>query len=128
MKQATLEWVRKAEEDYLAARALARKRKTPLHSAVCFHAQQSAEKYLKARLEEAALHIPKTHDLEALLLVVLPVEPLWFTLRAALQNLTDFAVDYRYPGATATSRDAKQALSDCNVLRKEARNALGLPP
>lgn len=48
MKPITREWVNKAEEDWEAARTLARKRKNPAHNAVCFHAQQSAEKYLKA--------------------------------------------------------------------------------
>ena len=43
---------------------------------VCFHCQQSVEKYLKARLEEAAISFPKTHDLENLLMLLLPLEPL----------------------------------------------------
>src|SRR6266853_1414307 len=76
MKRATREWVKKAEEDYLSALDLARRRKVPLHNSVCFHCEQCAEKYLEARMEEAGLHIPKTHDLEALLNVLLPAEPL----------------------------------------------------
>lgn len=59
MKAATRDWIAKAEADYLAAVDLARRRKLPLHDMVCFHCQQSAEKYLKARLEEGALHFPK---------------------------------------------------------------------
>jgi len=124
MKQATLEWVEKAEEDYLAALALSRRRKVPLHNAVCFHCQQSAEKYLKARLEEAGIRIPKTHDLEVLLNAILPKEPLWASLRPALQNLTDFSVDFRYPGSTATKQDAKIALRDCKIVRQESRHVL----
>jgi len=76
MKPSTREWVRKAEEDYLAAQALSRRKKVPLHDATCFHCQQCAEKYLKARIEEQGLRIPKTHDLDALLTLLLPVEPL----------------------------------------------------
>ena len=127
MKLATREWVKKAEEDYLAAQALSRRRKKPLHNSVCFHCQQCAEKYLKARIEEAGLRIPRTHDLEALLNALLPIEPLWASLRRALQNLTDFAVDFRYPGMTATKQDARTAFRDCKVVRAEARLALGLP-
>jgi HEPN domain-containing protein len=41
------EWIRKAEEDYTAATVLARRRKHPTPSVVCFHCQQCAEKYLK---------------------------------------------------------------------------------
>ena len=127
MKQATREWVKKAEEDYLAALDLARRHKVPLHNSVCFHCEQCAEKYLKARMEEAGLHIPKTHDLEVLLNALLPAEPLWASLRPALQDLTDFAVDFRYPGNQATKQDAQTALRDCKAVRTEARGALGLP-
>lgn len=127
MKPSTREWVAKAEEDFLAAQDLARRRKVPLWSSVCFHAQQCAEKYLKARMEEAALRIPKTHDLEKLLDELLTVEPLWAALRSATQNLTDYAVDFRYPGQDARKSHAKQAITDCKAVRAEARTSLGLP-
>lgn len=82
----------------MAATILSRRRKVPLHDQVCFHCQQSAEKYLKARLEEANIRIPKTHDLEELLDLVLPLESLWSALRPALEKLTDFGVEFRNPG------------------------------
>ena len=63
MKPATAEWVEKAEGDWNAARQLNRVRKDPSYDAVCFHCQQIAEKYLKARLEEAGLAFARTHDL-----------------------------------------------------------------
>ena len=126
MKQATHDWVRKAEEDYLAATDLARRRTRRLHNSVCFHCQQSAEKYLKARIEEAGLRILRSHDLESLLNILLQAEPLWAALRPALQNLTDFAVDFRYPGNEANEQDAKTAVRDCKSVRKEVRLALGL--
>ncbi len=44
-----LAWVDRAEEDYLLAR-FALRRKKPLTYGACFHAQQCAEKYLKAIL------------------------------------------------------------------------------
>ncbi len=67
MKAATREWVQKAESDFQVAKVLSRKRKLDFHDEVCFHCQQSAEKYLKARMQEAGLRVPKTHDLEVLL-------------------------------------------------------------
>ena len=63
MKAATRDWIEKAEADYLAAVDLARRRKLPLHDMVCFHCLQSTEKYLKARLEEAGIHFPKTQGI-----------------------------------------------------------------
>lgn len=118
---------KKAEGDWLAALALARRRKIPLHDQVCFHCQQSAEKYLKARLEEAGIASPKTHDLEKLLSLVVPFEPLWTALRPSLKRLTDYAVDFRYPGDEATAKDATSAQQDARAVRKEVRLSLGLP-
>jgi HEPN domain-containing protein len=126
MRQATRDWVKKAEEDFLAALDLSRRRKRQLHNSVCFHCQQSAEKYLKARIEEAGLRIPRSHDLESLLTLLPPVEPLWAALKSTLQDLTDFAVDFRYPGHEANKQDAKTAIRDCKAVRKEVREALGL--
>lgn len=47
MKPQTAEWVEKAEGDWNAARQLNRVRKDPNYDSVCFHCQQSVEKYLK---------------------------------------------------------------------------------
>ncbi|MBI4660718.1 MAG: HEPN domain-containing protein [Verrucomicrobia bacterium] len=127
MKPATREWVAKAEEDFLAALDLARRRKRPLWNGVCFHAQQCVEKYLKARMEEAGLPLQRTHDLDVLLNYLLPVEPLWSAFRPALQNLTDYAVDFRYPGQNANKTQARRALADCKLMRREARASLSLP-
>ena len=44
-----LAWVHRAEEDWLLARSALR-RKVPLIYGATFHAQQCAEKYLKALL------------------------------------------------------------------------------
>jgi hypothetical protein len=54
-------------------------------------------------LEEAGLPVPKTHDLDDLLNGLLALEPLWAAFRPALQNLTDYAVDFRYPGQSAST-------------------------
>src|SRR5258708_39297246 len=108
MKAATRDWIEKAEADSLAAVDLARRRKLPLHDMVGFHCQQSAEKYLKARLEEGAVHFPKTHDLESLLALLLPLEPLWAAQTAAAKRLKPFGVVIRYPGNDATKAQARQ--------------------
>lgn len=75
MKPITLEWIDKAEGDYIAAQREARARKYPVYDVACFHAQQCAEKYLKARLVKGGLAFGKTPNLIALLSFVLLVEP-----------------------------------------------------
>src|SRR3989339_247545 len=98
MKPETAEWVEKAEGDFRTAGREKNTAEYPNYDAACFHAQQSAEKYLKARLIEAGRSFPKTHDLSALLNLVLPVEPLWEAFREELERLTDLGIEVRYPG------------------------------
>ncbi|HXP61155.1 MAG TPA: HEPN domain-containing protein, partial [Dongiaceae bacterium] len=72
MKAAAREWVRCAEEDFDVAQAPMRRRKRRATNSIGFHAQECVEKYLKARLEEAGHTVPRTHDLVALLQLLLP--------------------------------------------------------
>ena len=125
MKPATREWVKKAENDFETALALMRRKKV-LAESVCFHCQQCAEKYIKARLEEAGRHVPRTHDCEALLNDLLPLEPLWAPWKKTLARLSDYAVRLRYPGITATRAEARRAVRDTRAVRGEVRLSLGL--
>jgi len=70
MNDLTAEWIAKAEGDYATAGRELRARR-PNYDAVCFHAQQTAEKYLKAFLQENGADFPKTHSLIELLQLVL---------------------------------------------------------
>lgn len=120
-----LAWVRHAEEDFTLARAALR-RKQPLASGACFHAQQCAEKYMKALLISRGAEFPRTHDL--LLLnnlcsangILLEIEP------RHLNTLTDFAVRTRYPGNDPTAEDAKEAIALAKLVRTFARKFLGV--
>lgn len=103
-----------------------RARKNPNYDAVCFHAQQSAEKYLKTRLQEASIAFKKIHDLEILLKDVLKIEPNWITLHQSCTFLTDYAVKYRYPGDSADKLEAKDAVKNCRLIRKTIRQAFNL--
>ena len=126
MKPITLEWIDKAEGDWFSAQREVRARTHPNYDAACFHAQQCAEKYLKARLQEAGLVFKKTHDLVNLHNMILSVEPTWNVLRADLIILTGFAVDYRYPGNAATKGEAQDAVKRCKRVRRFIRQAFGL--
>lgn len=128
MKLITREWINKAEGDWSSAGILFRSRKHPNYDGACFHTQQCAEKYLKARLEEASITFGKTHDLEKLLSLALTVEPGWNVLSQDLIFLTDFAVEYRYPGSSATKAEAKEAIKRCGKVRSAFREAFELRP
>jgi HEPN domain-containing protein len=126
MKPLTAEWVSKAEGDFAIVERESRVRKNPSYDGVCFHAQQRAEKYIKARLCQAGIHFGKVHDLSALLDRVLETEPLWESYRADLSYLSDFAVHFRHPGESADRSTALRARSLCRSFRIAVRHSLGL--
>jgi len=126
MKPLTREWVEKAEQDWVSLNREIRARKNPNYDGACFFAQQCVEKYIKARLVEANLYFKKVHDLTYLLGLVAEVEPLWVSYEEEFRLLSDYAVEFRYPGASAEPEDAKDALKVCKSFRITARFALGL--
>jgi HEPN domain-containing protein len=126
MKPTTAEWVAKAEGDFAVMEREGQVGEYPNYDAVCFHAQQCAEKYLKACLCEANVAFGKTHDLVALLDQVLAEEPSWEEFREDLGYLTDFAANIRYPGESADKDAALTAQERCCAFRAAARRSLGL--
>lgn len=127
MNPVTKEWIEKAEADFAVAQRESRPRKSPNYDAVCFHAQQCAEKYLKALLHDAQIRFAKTHDLTALIGLGIHLFPQWELLREPAKMLTEFAVRFRYPGAWAEKAEARAALEGCKLIRAQVRPALGLP-
>lgn len=126
MKPAAREWIERAEADYAAARLLRRSRKKHSRNLVCFHLQQCVEKYLKARLVEEGADFPRTHDLERLLDLLLPFEPLLAPLRPELAGITDHAVASRYPGRLISPAEARMLSRMTDGIREIMRERLGL--
>ena len=125
MKPITAEWIGKADGDFASAQRELRARNDPNYDAACFHAQQCAEKYLKAALQEADIPFPKTHDLILLLDLLLPTEPLLKDLRVLLAPLASQATAFRYPGESSTKEMAKTSVRDCVTVRQRLRLLLG---
>ncbi len=89
------DWLRYARSDL----ELARVKRPPevLLEELCFHAQQAAEKALKAVLIAKGVPPPKTHNIRTLLDILPPdIIPPKEVEDAA--SLTDYAVISRYPG------------------------------
>ena len=129
MKPATLEWVQKAEGDWTTANRELRARNKPNFDAAAFHAQQCAEKYLKARLQEAGVPVQRTHDLVKVAESLTPVPLELSAMRANLDLLNRYAVEIRYPGAVVPERRiARDLVSIAGAVRKLVRRELGLPP
>ena len=121
-------WIEKAEQDYGAATALARRRKRPMPDVVCFHAQQCAEKYLKAFLVSRRIYFPKTHDLVELLNLARPHGPTLELLKPALVSLNPYAVAFRYPDEHATPTDVRRAMAAIRLVRERLQQFLKVHP
>ncbi|HEX7434535.1 MAG TPA: HEPN domain-containing protein [Anaerolineaceae bacterium] len=126
MNPLTLEWVEKAEGDFATAGRELIARRSPNYDAVCFHAQQVAEKYLKAFLQENGFAIPKTQILLDLLALCLKIEPSFQVIREQLNTLEGYSVQFRYPGQSANKIEAKLAYQTAIEVRHTIRNRLGL--
>jgi len=69
----------------------------PITDTACFHAQQCAEKCLKAYLVFADIHVEKTHYLPRLVALCAGVDPRFQEMESTAAELTDYAVADRYP-------------------------------
>mgnify|MGYP001359760754 CR=1 FL=1 len=118
------EWIEKAESDLRSAVYLLKIEDSPT-DVVCFHAQQCVEKYLKALLVAQGTAFRKTHELEALMLL-LPAR-----LRPSLDTreqsrLTEYATVTRYPGdyEPISLTEARQAVKIARRVRREIHEFL----
>ncbi|MEI6210471.1 MAG: HEPN domain-containing protein [bacterium] len=126
MNEEVRAWVAKAEGDYEVALREFRARKAPCHDAVCFHAQQCIEKYLKAVAAKNRIAVRRIHDLVPLLQPLTPFHPLWIAMTSDLEMLSQYAVKFRYPGESATRVKARAAAEAMKRCRCEIREGLGL--
>jgi len=126
MKGTAKEWTAKAEADYSTAARELKATDSPNFDAVCFHAQQCAEKWMKALLIHLGIVPPRTHDLTELDRLLAPVCPQWSWPVQELRFLTRAAVDFRYPGESADRAEAAESLDIATRLRAKLRALLGL--
>jgi HEPN domain-containing protein len=96
IRQLVSEWLRKADLDLLTVDRLCSE--DPFRDVVAFHAQQAAEKYLKALLTRHQIEFPKTHELRRLLELLAGVEPQLAASLTDIKWLEPFGVEVRYPG------------------------------
>jgi HEPN domain-containing protein len=110
-------WLRKAESD-LTASSLCLAQGQALDTA-CFHAQQAAEKCLKAYLVAQNIAFPFTHNLEKLTELCMLNDASFSSVKSLAQNLTPFAVELRYDAEFWPSPEiAQQALDDALAIKQ----------
>jgi HEPN domain-containing protein len=89
------EWLQKADEDFAFAASIIEA--STFYAQICFHFQQSAEKYLKAVIVADDLEFQKVHDLATLLKNCLKRRPELSGLMSDCKLLNRFDIDTRYP-------------------------------
>ncbi len=67
-----------------------------------------------------------THDLGSLVQHLTQVYPDWNHFSRAAENLTNYAINTRYPGDSASREDMEQALVDMAAVRDSVRASFGL--
>ncbi len=119
-------WIAKAGGDLRMAR-YAVAVDDPLFDQACFHAQQTAEKALKALAVALGLQLPRTHDLLVLLDVICAVLPDVRILDAEAELLSNYSVGPRYPSflAAETEEESWSAVHCCTTVLDWVVNRLG---
>lgn len=100
-------WLQKAEGDMRAAEHLLEVKQED-YSTAAFHAQQAAEKFLKAFLVRYQVVFTKTHDIQQLLELATHVDPLLKEELSSSVMLTPFGVEFRYPGEEVADFETAQ--------------------
>lgn len=117
-------WLQKGNEDLDVARLIQQKKK--VYWAACFHAQQAAEKFLKAFLVSVNMPPPKTHDLVDIAKRCAKHEPSFTFLMDFCVRLIPYSVQARYVDEIVISAaDARKAIKAAEEIRTFVLNKVG---
>jgi len=95
-RESAREWFDIAETDLSSAKFLLNMRPAPVEI-ICYHCQQSAEKYLKGFLSLHGEQITRSHDLVLLNSLCCAINEEFNEIKEDCLMLTDFSVTVRYP-------------------------------
>lgn len=119
------EWLRRARSDL----SLARQPKPPevVWEDLCFHAQQAAEKAIKAALVVQRVDFPKTHQIRTLLALLRGAGHAFPEDILAADDLSDYATVARYPGnlQPVTEADRRDAVALAEAVLRWAEGFIG---
>lgn len=95
-EKTALLWCQKADNDLKCA-CHDIEHDDPALDTICFHAQQTVEKYFKAFFIISDQEIPRTHILVRLIKACSDIDPTFLgILEKDIDELTDYAVEIRY--------------------------------
>jgi HEPN domain-containing protein len=119
------QWLEYADEDLRLARHGLKLSTGCPYRLIAYHAQQCAEKYIKAYLVYFGIDFPYSHNIARLLELFPPDDPLAGDLVDA-EELTPFAVTARYPGEgeAVSGEDCGWAIGLATMVRDKIRESL----
>ena len=120
-----MQWLSLADEDLnLASHALGLGAKSP-YRLIAYHAQQCAEKCLKAFLVYHNVDFPYTHNIRRLL-EFCAKHAEWTDTLKSTEELTPYAITARYPGEEeeVSETEAKRAIDLARQVRSQVRTTL----
>ena len=116
-KHIATEWFVIAEKDILSAKYLINMHPQPVEI-ICYHCQQSSEKYLKGFLVLNGNEIIKTHDLVYLNNLCCSYNEDFKAIEKECLRLTDYGVNIRYPyPMDLNAADMKLAVKDAEIIQ-----------
>jgi len=124
------EWINLADEDYGFACSNLSDPDTFYFGFICFHFQQSAEKYFKAYITAKNLEFIKVHDLDSLRQICLEENSKFDEVKDDCLFLSDFYITTRYPVTVPQSfsrSEAEQAKTAVEKISKLVKNLLVNP-
>ncbi len=112
------EWLNFANRDLQSAVFLQNMYPIPFEI-ICYHCQQSAEKFLKAYLILNDVKVKRTHDLVVLQEDCCRLNSDFKTIENECINLTDYSVTTRYPyPMELNEHDMKMAIKDVQHIKE----------
>lgn len=121
-------WIVKAENDLkVAKREIGEKE--PITDAICFHAQQCVEKYLKAFLVYHGKSFRKTHNIAEILELCIQIDAGFEELKKInAHELTVYATELRYPEFfhIPSLEEAKECFESAVRVREFVLKKLGI--
>jgi len=127
-KDLAIKWFNKANNDLVAGKYILAMPDPPADT-ICFHSQQSVEKYLKGFLAFHKLEIPRTHELEELISRCEEIDSEFSELHEISSELSSYAVDIRYPmegNYDVTIEEAKRAIDIAEKIKSFVLNKMKL--
>ena len=109
-------WLRRARSDLVAMEVLLN---AGAFDSACFHAQQAAEKYLKAFLIHHETQFPFTHELDKLIKLCAGIDPSFQSLATTADSLTPYAMKLRYDETFWPALEEAQAARASALAVKE---------